>query len=115
MSTEFALDLRLARRKSGLTQNDCAHLLSVNQSRLSAMESGRSRPSLDQICLLSLIYDRPFESLFSLVLHESRRVLGERLSTLPQERRETAGASNRLYTLDRLRRRVAVKSGHGAA
>ena len=62
MSTEFALDLRLARKKSGLTQRDCAHLLNVHASKVSALEHGKQLPTLIEICTLSLIYGRSFEA-----------------------------------------------------
>ncbi|MCB2052416.1 MAG: helix-turn-helix transcriptional regulator, partial [Novosphingobium sp.] len=64
MNTQLALDLRLARRKAGFTQDDAAHLLGVRAPRLSVLEQGRKRPNLVQICTLSLIYGRSFESLF---------------------------------------------------
>lgn len=115
MSTEFALDLRLARQKSGLTQNDCAHLMAVDQSRLSALEHGRSRPSLEQICMLSIIYGRSFESLFALILEESRTVIGRRLETLPEERRAMDRSKNRDHTINQMRHRVLSPEDHGAA
>ena len=49
MSTEFALDLRLARRKAGFTQRDVAHLLGTRKSLVCELEKGRRKPTLTQI------------------------------------------------------------------
>ena len=45
MSTEFALDLRLARRKTGLTQRDIAHLLANQVTLVSELERGKRLPT----------------------------------------------------------------------
>ncbi|MES9975047.1 MAG: helix-turn-helix transcriptional regulator [Candidatus Thiodiazotropha sp.] len=111
MSTEFSLDLRLARRKSGLTQKDVAHLLGVYQSVVSDLERGRTIPTLTQIVTLSLLYDRSFESLFSWIMSDARKQLTDRLRTIPEKVRSYAGTFNRDATLSRLRQRLAaVKS-----
>lgn len=94
MSTEFALDLRAARRKAGYTQDDVAHLLDHHQSRVSDLEQGRDRPTLKQIITLSLIYGRSFESLFEEVMIESRRDLSVRIACLPMASSRTAGTFN---------------------
>lgn len=116
MSTEFALDLRLARRKAGLTQRDVAHLLGSHQSAVSDLERGRTLPTLHQIVTLSLLYGRSFESLFSAVMRDARRGLRERLDTLPETVRSFAGTARRTHSLDRLRRRLDADNGdHGGA
>jgi transcriptional regulator with XRE-family HTH domain len=46
MSTDFALDLRVARRQAGFTQEDVARLLGVTQSQISDLEHGRVLPTL---------------------------------------------------------------------
>ena len=45
MSSQFALDLRLARKKAGYTQDDLAHLLDTHQTVVSQLEHGKRRPS----------------------------------------------------------------------
>ena len=111
MSTEFAFDLRLARRKAGLTQADCAHLLQVSQSRMSALECGQMLPSVVEICTLSIIYGRSFESLFEHILDDARRRLYARLGEMPPHRREDAATYHRSATLERLERRLAETLG----
>lgn len=107
MSTEFALDLRLARRKAGFTQRDGAHLLAISPSVLSHFENGERLPSILQICTLSVIYGRSFESLFSHVLREARRQLRDRILTMPNDVRQFAGTRNRHSSIERLAQRLA--------
>ena len=109
MSTEFALDLRLARRKSGFTQRDTAHLLALNRSKLSLLETGQRLPSLVQICTLSLIYGRSFESLFGAIMNEARASLRSRILSMPKNSRKYAGSLNRDHSIERLARSLAVE------
>jgi transcriptional regulator with XRE-family HTH domain len=115
MSTQFALDLRLARRKAGYTQGDVAHFLSSHQSLVSDLEQGRRRPSLEQIIDLSLIYGRSFESFFGALLDERQTALQKRLKRLPVLTKTTAHTFNRASSLSRLRRRLASQLEHGSA
>ena len=116
MSTEFALDLRLARKKSGLTQRDCAHLLNVHASKVSALEQGKLLPTLIEICTLSLIYGRSFESLFGALMRDIRQSLKERLQTIPRDTRTFAGTFHRAKSLERLGRRLdEEQDGYGSA
>lgn len=107
MSSEFALDLRVQRRKAGYTQRDIAHLLGMRPARLAALESGRRLPSLEQICTLSLIYGRTFESLFGELMEGARAGLRARILTLPEDTRTYAGTLNREKSIERLARRLA--------
>jgi transcriptional regulator with XRE-family HTH domain len=113
MSTQFALDLRLARRKAGYTQEDVAHLLSSHQSLVSELEQGRRRPSLEQIIELSLIYARSFESLFGELLTERQVELHKRLKRLPDVDKPTAHTFNRANSLKRLTKRLASQIDYG--
>uniref|UniRef100_UPI0035323876 helix-turn-helix transcriptional regulator n=1 Tax=Pararhizobium sp. IMCC3301 TaxID=3067904 RepID=UPI0035323876 len=115
MNAQFALDLKVARRKSGLTQQDCAHLLDVNPSRISRLESGRSTPSVQEICTLSLIYGRSFESLFASMFERARKLVHQQLSSLPDCPKAWLGRFNRNHTLNSLPSRLAVssKNEHG--
>ena len=112
MTTEFALDLRLARRKAGFTQGHIPHLLACHQSRISDLETGRRRPKLEEIIRLSQIYGRSFEAFFAEVLEEARKDMEARLETLPAARL-FSGTRNRTYSLERLAGRLAAdRAGH---
>lgn len=114
MSTQFAHDLRLARRKAGYTQGDLAYLLQSHQSVVSDLEHGKQRPSLEQIIDLSLIYGRSFESLFSEVMAERREHLTVRLGSLPDPGKTTAHTFNRHGSLARLRQRLKQPPDYGS-
>lgn len=107
MSTEFALDLRLARRKAGFTQRDIAHLLGGHQTLVSELERGRQTPTLEQIITLSLIYGRSFESLFSELMGTARSDLQKRIVQMPSGVRSYVGTFNRAASIERLARRLA--------
>lgn len=115
MSTQFAQDLRLARKKSGFTQGDVAHLLAAQQSIVSDLEQGKISPNLEQIVELSLIYGRSFESFFAVVMDQCRKHLTLRLKNLPSHERQTAHTFNRPASLARLKRRLAETPDYGGA
>lgn len=106
MTNEFALDLKVARRKSGLTQIDCAHLLGAHPSKISLLESGKSLPSVRDICLLILIYGKSFESLFGGIFVDARHDLRERLKTMPSAPKRWLGRFNRHSTITSLAQRL---------
>lgn len=111
MQNEFALDLSTARLKAGLTQEDCAHLLAIDRSRVSKLESGKRMPSIEEICTLSLIFGRTFESLFGSVFYNIREDLLDRLACLPTSSHSSAGAISRHQTLERLASRLSEEAG----
>ena len=115
MTTEFSLDLRKARRQAGYLQSDIAHLLGSHQSSISDLEAGRQRPTLTEIVTLSLIYGRSFESLFGMVMTETRQDLLKRLKTLPDEVTETAATFNRAGSIRRLGERLTAQAEGDAA
>ena len=102
MFHDFALDLRAVRRNAGFTQADCAHLLGCHRSRYTRFETGEMLPGLEDICLLSLLFGRSFESFFSDLLDTCRAHLEGRLATLPAAKSRTIGPGNRQKTLDRI-------------
>lgn len=106
MHQAFAHDLRIARKKSGLAQRDCAHLLGITQQRVSALETGSTLPTIDEICGLSLIFRRNFSSLFSDAFARARRLQRLQLSTLPNDKRGWLARFNRTNTLSRLADRL---------
>ena len=116
MSTEFALDLRCARRKAGFTQRDVAHLLGAHQALVSELECGRRLPTLEQIVTLSVIYGRSFESLFAEVMQTARARLRTRILHMPTDVRDYVGTFNREASIERLARRLADdEPNHGGA
>lgn len=117
MTNEFALELKVARRKAGLTQRDCAHLLGIDHSTISNMEHGKAVPSLRDMLGLSLIYGKSFESLFRDLMHEVAEALKERLTTLPEAPNHWLGRHNRVNTLNKLARYLQELEApdHGAA
>ena len=110
MSTEFALDLRAARRKAGYTQGDIAHLLDHHQSHISDLEQGQVRPTLSEIMKLSLVYGRSFEQFFATIMSECHIELRERLKALPKSRSGAPGTYNRASSLMKLRERLKAEN-----
>lgn len=109
MTKEFALDLKVARLNSGLIQEDCAYLLGVSDATVARMESGKRTPSIREICTLSLIYGRSFESLFSGIFIEVRNDLSEHLLSMPDATGTVCLRINRQSTLNRLARRLEAE------
>ena len=107
MITEFALDLRHARRKSGLSQQEVAHLVQVNQATYSRFEQGSLVPSVEQLCLLALIYGRSFVSYFDIITARQKLKLRQRLDSLPPKDRPRVRIFNRTRTLEKLRQRIS--------
>lgn len=106
MIHEFTLDLRAARRNSGLRQVDCAHLMGAHKSKISNLETGRQRPSVRDICTLSMIYGRSFESLFSGIFDEVRADLAMRIRDLGEPAPHYKRRLSREATLQKLWERI---------
>ena len=106
MIQEFTLDLRAARRNSGLRQVDCAHLMGAQKNKISNLETGRQRPTVRDICTLSMIYGRSFESLFSGIFDEVRADLAMRLPSLPEPSAHYKRRVNRDGSLQKLEERI---------
>ena len=106
MIQEFSLDLRAARRNSGLRQVDCAHLMGVHKTKISNFENGRQRPTIKDICMLSMIYGRSFESLFAGIFDEVRSELSANLPSLPEPKPHYGRQLNRQRTLKSLEARL---------
>jgi transcriptional regulator with XRE-family HTH domain len=115
MRTQFAADLRLARRKAGYMQSDIATMLSAHQSMVSDLESGTVHPNLEQIITLSLIYGRSFESYFEAIMNDCSKQLKRRLERLPKTIRQTAHTYNRAGSLRQLHQRLAQSTTDGSA
>lgn len=111
MKSQFALDLRVARRNAGLTQRDCAILLSIQPSRFSDIETGKCLPRFAEICALSLIFGRSFESLYAAQFDGARDALRATILKLPKDTRVYVGTKNRESTIERLAIRLAEETG----
>ncbi len=117
MSNKFALDLKVARKKSGLTQADLAHLLGASRGKISHLERGVTVPTVRDICTLSMVYGKSFESLFAPVFDEVVSALNDRLSSLPDAPKGWLGRFNRRNTLSQLASQINERSAqdYGAA
>ncbi len=113
MHQAFAHDLRVARKKAGLSQKDCAHLLDVRQQRISALEIGDAIPTVSEICGLSLIFGKSFTSLFTAEFAVARQFIDERLATLPVDKRNWLSKFNRTNTLSKIADRIATDNPLG--
>jgi len=70
------------------------------------MECGRRTLSLSDIASLTLIYGKPFESLFATVMEEVARVLPDRVASLPPQAENRVGQFNRQHTLSVIANRL---------
>lgn len=71
---------------------------------------------MPQICTLSVIYGRTFESLFGALIDDARTALQSRILSLPMDTRVFAGTRNRAHSIERLARRLAEEqASHGSA
>ncbi|RWQ58822.1 helix-turn-helix transcriptional regulator [Mesorhizobium sp.] len=110
MIYEYALDLRVARRKSGLSQADCAHLLGVDPSRLSKLEAGKSTPSIYELSLLCLVFNTPASTVHDRILVSMAMTLGERLASMPTCPANWLNQYNRSSTLNTLAQKLETLS-----
>ena len=102
MGKEIAVDLRVARKRSGLSQDEAATLLGVDRRRLSKLEVGRYEPTVAEIAGLSLIYDREFRQLCRSVLPAVYAQIAKNLSSLPPAPTGLRRLDEREQTLARL-------------
>jgi len=98
----FASDLKNARLESGLTQEDCTHLLGVSTSRISNFENGKLTPSLRDICAFSILFGRSFESLFNDTFDEVKAHMAASFDSLfadapDNDNLDRQNSLNRLY------------------
>ncbi|MCK0138923.1 helix-turn-helix transcriptional regulator [Aliiroseovarius sp. F47248L] len=111
MFDEFIFDLKAARKMSGLTQKDCGHLIGGSEYRISQLERGQRLPTIREICTLSLVFGKNFESLYGAIFDEVRNDLEVRLGHLSEPEKTIPGHHNRTRTLERLHQRLLDESG----
>lgn len=102
MLTQFALDLRLARKTAGLTQDDCATLMNRSRKHIYRLEKGSQNPSLEDILCLTVIYNKTFEHHFAERLSAARATVRAGLPQLPTTIVDHAEFRQRKYTLERI-------------
>tara|TARA_B100000745_G_scaffold248580_1_gene170621 strand:+ start:5940 stop:6290 length:351 start_codon:yes stop_codon:yes gene_type:complete len=107
MKNTLFSDLQSLRRKSGLSQADCAHLLDIPRSRISKLESGVQTPSVEEVCKLSLIFGEEISEMFRDLYPAIKDALIERMQTLPDPESNFAGSMTRYQTLERLAVRLS--------
>lgn len=114
MFTQFAMDLRLARKVAGLTQDDCATLMNRSRKYVLRLEKGAREPSLDDLLCLSVIYNRTFEDYVATRLKVARATVRAGLPQLPVTISNHAGFRQRCHTLDRIERDLLAEAeAHG--
>ena len=113
---KVAVDLRLNRRESGLSNEDVAHLLDVDKARVSRLENGKAEPNVTELCTLFLIYGKAFNGLLPQTVEEAAQKLKLRLPDMPQEPEHWRATAKRHETLDTLlfRLRALNKQSYGA-
>lgn len=110
MDINFALDITVARRRSGLSQHDVGHLLGVDRSRISKLERGTYTPTATDIAALSIIYDLEFPEIGQTAMPMLAAGLAERLRMLPNLENYLRGTSDKAETLKALAARLQVSS-----
>lgn len=115
MHEDFSLDIKVQRRKAGLSQRDVAHLIGVHPSKVSLLEAGKTLPSLQDIAHLSIVYGKSFEEFFHAFMVKARDTLRLRLPSMPEAPKRWLGRFNRQYTLDQIADRLAASDNHHEA
>lgn len=113
MISDLALTLKTARRQSGFSQGDVAHLMGVHKSALTPIEKGRRLPSVRQLCELSIIYNKPPAQLLGEGLIDASGDIAARLETLPRRRIYQSTDKNRQRSLNTLADRLGQVTSLG--
>jgi transcriptional regulator with XRE-family HTH domain len=108
MAYNFGLDLRVARRRAALTQIDCAHLLGCRQSRISKFEAGDATPTVEELSILYLLFDRSLGKTSEEIVAALRDELLSRLASIPDCPPAWRDRQTRFHTLGGLAERLAA-------
>lgn len=103
---DFSHCLADARRKAGLSQADCAHLLGVSQSHISRLELGRAAPSVTDLCGVAVLFGRTMEFLVEPLFKDRAMTIRQRLFDLPEPRMGWLTQFTRTNALRNLEARV---------
>ena len=79
----FSTKFRLLRAKSGLTQAEIANKLGITGRAVGAWESGRSKPRLDKMAEIAVLFDTTVADLMGEDASEAVRPNGAQYVTLP--------------------------------
>ena len=90
------------------TQRDLSILLEIGGKDVTALETGAIPPSVEQICRLSIIYNRSFTGLYQDLMREAREALFRNMPDLPECTDEGVDRFNRDNTLKRLDRELTA-------
>lgn len=101
MKTRLAVDLKVFRRRSGLSQADVAHLLGIHRSHLSKFERGTREPSMEHVTLLCLIYGMRVPDFCVAALPQFESALAERFQSLSYNASESTARAETLTALAR--------------
>ena len=115
METPFNLNLKVQRRKSGLSQEDVAHLIGVHPSKISLLEGGRALPSLKDIAALSVVFGKSFEEFVFSFIQEARKKIGSRLPSMPKPPKRWLSHFNRQHTIDAMADQLTDQEKHHEA
>ena len=113
MNHQFAFDLKLLRRRSGLTQADCAHLLGRGRRHVSRLENGECPPTPEELTALSIMFGRTADSLLLPCVGKVRRDLSRRLEDLPHPVINWMHTFNRQSTLSNLAEHLSTNTDEG--
>lgn len=83
MYHEFILELQSMRQKSGLSQEDCAHLMGISPTVFGRLERGDRAPNVEEICTLQLLFGKTFESFYGECVGDARARLRANLQSIP--------------------------------
>ncbi|WP_457936066.1 helix-turn-helix transcriptional regulator [Mesorhizobium sp. 10J20-29] len=108
MTYNFGLDLRVARRKAALTQQDCAHLLGVTYTRISKLESGQVLPTVTELSILCVVFDTEVTRLNLGIVAAEAKALDQRLASMPDCPKNWPSRRNRLNTLNALAEKLTA-------
>jgi DNA-binding XRE family transcriptional regulator len=115
MFEEFISDLKIARQRSGLAQEDAAHLLGISRKAMSRIETGEALPSVREALGLSLLYGRTFESFYAEMMALTRLEMIEALAEMPTAPKAWGQMAERTDTLSALARRLEDESRYDYA
>lgn len=103
---DFSRNLAEARKKAGLSQADCAHLLGVSQSHISHLERGYRTPSVTDLCGVAVLFGRSMEFMVEPLFRECAATIYGHLFDLPERRRGWFGQFVRTNALDNIEARL---------
>lgn len=112
---DFSQCLTHSRRKAGLSQEDCAHLLGISQSHISRLELGRATPSVEDLCGVAILFGRTMELMVEPLFRERALIIRQRLSDLPEPRSGWLSRFTRSNALLNLEQRVDRIAAHYGA